>query len=102
MRRTRLFPVLAVLIALIFTPASASRAQWGDLFKGFKKAIGVEQGLSEDKIIEGLKEALRIGSTNAVNMVSETDGYFKNPKIKIPLPAPVQNIEKIFRATGYG
>ena len=104
MRRTLLVLIFPVLISifLIFAPVSNSWAQWGDFFKGFKKAIGIEQGLTEDKIIEGLKEALRIGSTNAVNMVSETDGYFKNPKIKIPLPAQVQNIEKIFRATGYG
>jgi len=102
MGRTRLIPILPVLIALIFIPASTSRAQWGDFLKGFKKTIGLEQGLTEDKIVEGLKEALRIGSSNAVTMVSETDGYFKNPKIKIPLPVPVRNIEKIVRAAGYG
>ena len=56
--------------------------------------------LSEGDISSGLKEALQIGTGNAVTNVSKTDGYYLNPKIKIPLPQKVQNVEKILRATG--
>ena len=34
--------------------------------------------------------------------VSQLDGYYKNPEIKIPLPSPVQKIEKVLRGVGYG
>ena len=59
-------------------------------------------GLSEDEIVQGLKEALQVGSSNAVGIVSKADGYYSNPKIKIPLPGEVQKVEKLLKAAGYG
>ena len=102
MKRTNIVFILSILILILFTPIPTSQAQLGDLFKGVKKAIGIDQGLTESKIIDGLKEALKIGSGNAIGLVSKTDGYFKNPKIKIPLPSSVQKIEKVIRLSGYG
>lgn len=102
MCKTRLSLILPVLIALLFFHISTSQAQFGDFFKDLKKTIGIDQGLTESKIIDGLKEALKIGSENAIGIVSKTNGYFNNPKIKIPLPSSVQKIEKIIRLSGYG
>jgi hypothetical protein len=42
--------------------------------------------LTQVEVTEGLKEALKIGSKNAVDIVGIADGFFKNPEIKIPLP----------------
>jgi len=47
-------------------------------------------------------EALQIGTGNAVLNVSQVDGYYKNPQIRIPLPENVQKVEKILRTVGYG
>jgi RNA binding exosome subunit len=77
-------------------------AGFGDFLKDVKEAVGLGGGLSESKVIDGLKEALRIGSENAVKRVSKTDGYYGDPNIKIPLPGPVQKVEKALRAVGYG
>lgn len=60
------------------------------------------QELSESKIIEGLKEALELSTSNAVNAVSRLDGYYRNPDIRILLPEGVQKVEKVLRAVGYG
>jgi len=80
-----------------------AHAKFGDILKGVKKAVGLSGGgLSEDKIVQGLKEALQIGTGNAVKIVSKADGYYKNPKIKIPLPGAVKKVEKILRGVGYG
>jgi hypothetical protein len=57
-------------------------------------------GLDKDTIAAGLKEALTLGSQNAVSMVSSVDGYFKNPAIRIPLPEKVQKVEKPLRKIG--
>jgi hypothetical protein len=57
-------------------------------------------GLDKDTIAAGLKEALTLGSQNAVSIVSAADGYFKNPAIKIPLPEKVQKVEKPLRKIG--
>jgi len=56
--------------------------------------------LDQDTVSAGLKEALSIGVKNAVQTVSTTDGYFKNPAIKIPLPEKVQRVEKPLRKVG--
>lgn len=57
-------------------------------------------GLDRDTVAAGLKEALTVGSQNAVSAVSAADGYFKNPAIKIPLPEKVQKVEKPLRKIG--
>ena len=102
MKPFRFFVILLVMIVCVIQ-ITPSHARFGDILKGVKKAVGVSGGgLSEDKIIKGLKEALQIGTGNAVKLVSKADGYYKNPKIKIPLPETVQKVEKVLRGVGYG
>lgn len=76
--------------------------QIGDVLKGLQKGAGGGSTVSDTDIVNGLKEALQIGTGNAVQIVSKVDGYYKNPKIRIPLPDTVQKTEKILRAAGYG
>jgi hypothetical protein len=102
MRLLKAFTV-GLLIALFAAHAPSAFAQLTDILKSVKKAVGMSGGeLSESKIIEGLKEALQIGTGNAAGLVSKLDGYYKNPKIKIPLPESVQKVEKILRKVGFG
>ncbi len=56
--------------------------------------------LPESEITKGLKEALDIGTKNAVALVSKTEGYYKNPKIKIPFPPEVRRVESTVRNLG--
>lgn len=60
------------------------------------------KGLDTETVAAGLKEALTVGSQNAVKTVSQADGFFKNPAIKIPLPEKVQKVEKPLRKIGLG
>ena len=93
---------LALLVALLFfaQPAPLS-AGWNDLIKDLGRVL--EPGaLSYDKIVRGLKEALEVGTKNAVDRVSRTDGYFGNPDIRIPLPDSLRKVERIVRGAGYG
>jgi len=53
-------------------------------------------------VVEGLKQALEIGTSNAVKSVSTGNGYYENPKIKIPLPASVQKVKRLLLLAGYG
>ncbi|HEX9136525.1 MAG TPA: DUF4197 domain-containing protein, partial [Nitrospirota bacterium] len=52
-------------------------------------------------IVSGLKEALSIGAKNGVKTVSQVDGYFGNPLIRIPMPENIQRIEKALRKAGF-
>lgn len=102
MRSLKAFMV-GLLIVLFTAQAPSAFGQFTDILNSLKKTIGMNGGeLSTSKIIEGLKEALQIGTGNAVGLVSALDGYYKNPKIKIPLPESVEKVEKILRKVGFG
>jgi len=96
--RLLFFSLLMVLVVAQFTQA---QSRWGDILKGGQKAVG-GGGLPDGKIVDGLKEALQVGTGNAVRTVSKVGGYYGNPKIKIPLPGSVQKAETLIRAAGYG
>jgi len=100
MKSRILILILSLLIVIGYGyPVDAGFKDW---LKESVKKIGGEKGLSEDEIISGLKQALEIGTSNAVTTVSKTDGYFKNPEIRIPLPENVMKVERLLRATGFG
>ena len=65
-------------------------------------AVKPSSGLSEDTIIAGLKEALEIGTKNAVDLVSRRNGYLNNAAIVIPIPSELDKWEKRLRAIGLG
>ncbi len=77
--------------AVIFISAHSLSAQF-DLDKVIKDVksetskIIPSKGLSNDEVINGLKEALSVGSNNSSSAASKADGFYKNPKIKIPFP----------------
>ncbi len=50
----------------------------------------------------GLKEALTQGAGKAVALLGKNDGFLKNPKVKIPLPESMQQVESIMRGLGMG
>ena len=87
---------VGLFLLLINQPALA---QWQDLFK--KVFPQSESGLSEAKIGEGLKEALKIGTENTVNLTGRVDGYFGNEAIKLLMPKKLQTVEKGLRMVGY-
>lgn len=66
------------------------------------ETIETDKPLTQSEIVSGLKQALTIGIKNGANKVAATDGYFKNPKIKIPFPPEVQKVEKKLRELGLG
>lgn len=101
MIKKRLIMVLYFCIFFLLTPCS-TQAGWKDFLQDIKKEITEEKGLSENDIIQGLKQALEIGTKNVVNLVSALDGYYKNPKIKIPLPEEMQKVDKYLRKIGLG
>jgi hypothetical protein len=91
--------VLASCFAILLCASCAQAGFWGDLFKTINPSSG---GLTLEKTIAGLKEALSVGSGNAVNTVSTVNGYFKNPDIKILMPEKIQNVADMLRKVGLG
>lgn len=83
-------------------PAAQAHGGFQDFLKDAMKSLGLAQGLTENEIVDGLKEALEIGTGKAVTLVSKTNGYLKNPQIKIPLPKNVRKAESFLRSIGLG
>jgi hypothetical protein len=91
--------VLAAVLIVLFATLPAS-AQLDQALKGL--GLGSTGQLSDAKIASGLKEALKIGTQNAVNLTGKTGGYFTNEAIKILLPEKLRVMEQGLRAAGYG
>ncbi len=87
---------------MLFVAADAADGGFKDFFKDAMKSLGIGQGLTEGEIVDGLKQALEIGTSKAVNLVSQKNGYLKNPEVKIPLPENVQKAEGVLRNLGFG
>jgi Protein of unknown function (DUF4197) len=58
--------------------------------------------LDDSKIAAGLKEALQVGTGNAVNLTGKVDGFFRNQAIKILMPEQLRTFEKGLRTFGFG
>jgi hypothetical protein len=68
----------------------------------FIKKTSSKQGLSNDEIVQGLKEALSVGANNASKQLSSVDGFFKDAAIKILMPPEAVKAEKKLRSLGMG
>lgn len=68
------------------------------------KALGSKGGgsLSNDEIIQGLKEALTIGTDSSAKRLNKADGFFANAAIKILMPEEAKKAEKTLRQFGMG
>ncbi len=91
---------MVFIVILILMVAQPATAQLDRLLKGI--GLGGQKGLSDAKIGEGLKEALKVGTENTVNLTGKTDGFFLNQAIKILMPEKLRTLEKGLRAVGYG
>lgn len=90
---------IAVVLALACACVGAN-AQMPDL----KSILRPQQvsGVGGDQAAAGLKEALAVGTANAVKLTGKTDGYFGNEAIRILMPEKLKTVEKGLRAVGYG
>lgn len=102
--RKILIPLILVTLSFIYLP-SCLTLESTDFLKnmgGSLSGTSAPSGLTEGRIIEGLKEALKIGTDNAVNSLSLEGSFLNNPEVKIPLPGPLKKIEENARKVGLG
>src|SRR5205085_8867924 len=56
---------------------------------------------SDDKTsASGIKEALAVGTENAVKNLSQVNGYFGNQAVKILMPSSIQKVADMARMAG--
>lgn len=54
--------------------------------------------LSQEQVVQGLKEALGKGVQEAVNQLGHENGFLTNLNVRIPMPEKLQTVEKTLRA----
>src|SRR5947208_1829097 len=90
-----------LLLAVLALQTSAVKAQsgWGvvkEIYKGVRdgnSGSGSIGSLSSTEIVNGLKEALNVGSKNASGKLNVVNGFFGNAIIKVLMPPEAQKVE---------
>ncbi|KAA6436952.1 DUF4197 family protein [Dyadobacter flavalbus] len=92
--------IISVTLFWLFC-STLAHAQFnlGRVMESFGKKSGK---LSENEIVNGLKEALNVGITNGSAEASKVDGFFKNELIKIAVPPEAQKVAETLRKMGLG
>jgi hypothetical protein len=94
--------VLGIILALC-----SSQFTTAQLDQVLKKAGETLQhrdtsGLSDSKIVAGLKQALQVSTAKAVALTGKRDGFLKNDAIKIMLPPRLETVGRGLRMLGMG
>ena len=63
-------------------------------------AAGGPAALSNEEVIAGLKEALRVGTDRAVSITSASDGFWGNQLIRIPFPDEAIKVKNTLTSLG--
>lgn len=84
----KLIPILTLALAGFITTS----CEEGDL----DNILNSE--LSDEEIVEGLKEALKVGTDTSTATLAAEDGYYQDLAVKILLPAEIQTSIENFKA----
>ena len=95
---------LLLTVALALCCGVSASAQLDEALKKAGEALAQRytSGLSDDKIIAGLKQALQVSTGKAVALTGRPDGFLKNQAIKILLPPKLETVGKGLRMLGMG
>jgi hypothetical protein len=101
----------SLALLLLLAPLSGSAFQFKDLLDKAKTAAqqhGASAGqpngvnLPNSDVAAGLKEALAKSTTDAINTLGRNDGFWSNPKVRIPLPGKLEQAGNLARKLGQG
>lgn len=94
--------MIKTILSIILMIAVYSNAAGQINLKKLKKALGGDESVTSGEVASALKEALINGVSKGSDIVSQVDGYFLNPEIKIPFPPEVKRVETTLRQVGLG
>lgn len=87
-----------VLMALAFAGAAQAQSV-GDLLKGVGRASAASS-LTQRDAVAGLKEALQASASAATARLGRSDGFFGDPRVRIPLPGTLGRTQRSLKAVG--
>ncbi len=84
MKMKKLIIPITVVAALVITSCDVLESAANEIITTDNGSS--EPALTEGEVASGLKEALTVGITNAVDLTSITDGFLGNAEIRLPFP----------------
>jgi hypothetical protein len=96
--------VSLLTLALSLWCSTSAAAQLDEILKKADDSLQHRDtsGLSDTKIIAGLKQALQVSTAKAVALTGRPDGFLKNEAIKIVLPPRIEAVGRALRLIGMG
>ncbi|MBS1743894.1 MAG: DUF4197 domain-containing protein [Bacteroidetes bacterium] len=82
--------------------SDSSKSVLSTINKTISGSGGKTGSLSNEEIINGLKEALSVGTNNSTKKLGAVDGFFKDAALKILMPEEAKKAEKTLRDMGMG
>lgn len=95
-------PVSLLLPLVLFLAAigcATLQKDMADILDGSSSGDGTPD---ESTVVAGIREALRIGTENAVTSTSRLDGFLGNQLIRIALPEQMESMASTLRKVGLG
>ncbi|MGE5855156.1 MAG: DUF4197 domain-containing protein [Syntrophaceae bacterium] len=93
--------LLTVCMVLLMAGPAVHAADMTDLLKALPAIPAGGSAQDSGTVASGLKEALSVGTKNAVGLLSKKDGYFGNEAVKILLPENIRRVGDALRMAGY-
>lgn len=95
--------LIPALISVVAFQVCTAQSTLDKIFQRAKAAHSNSvSGLTNDKIVAGLKEALTVSTRNAVASTGRTNGFLENEAIKILLPDKLKRVGNGLRLVGMG
>lgn len=93
-----------IFFLVLFACSISAAAQLDQVLKQANESLQHRDtsGLSDNKIVAGLKQALQVSTSRAVALTGRPDGFLKNDAIKISLPPRLEPVGRGLRLIGMG
>jgi len=88
--------ILSVILILV----TVSCAQLNQLPISKLSIPSSKPALTNDEIVGGLKEALRVGTEHSAGLASATNGFYSNPQLFIPFPEEAIKVKNTLEKLG--
>lgn len=94
--------VVGLLLPIVLILASSGCATLQESMGDILDTDSGDGELDESVVIDGIREALRVGTRNTVISTSQLDGYLGNELIRIALPEQLVSMASTLRSVGMG
>ena len=94
------YVIIFLIASLVILPSEAQLLK--KLQKEASKVLDQKSvgSFTSEEAAKAIKEALVKGTSKGTDLISQVDGFYKNPEIKIPFPPEAKSVESTLRKIG--